>query len=129
MTKTYLENDPAGDAELECTLDEARTARIRALNDALRRTLQGGQVYTTRGVAARGQSFVGKVYEAVRSFCDFTVDNDPHGEHDFGAFTLDGVRLYWKIDTYDDTLEYGSPDAANPEQTQRGLTIMLAEEY
>jgi hypothetical protein len=27
-------------------------------------------------------------------------DNDPHGEHDFGAFEHEGQRIFWKIDYY-----------------------------
>jgi len=34
----------------------------------------------------------------LRDFSDFTPDDEPYGEHDFGAFDLDGVRLFWKID-------------------------------
>jgi hypothetical protein len=26
-----------------------------------------------------------------------TDDNDPHGEHDFGAFDHAGERIFWKI--------------------------------
>ncbi len=65
----------------------------------------------------------------MRDFEDFTADNDPYGEHDFGAFQLGGEKLFWKIDYYDLALEMGSPDPADPAVTRRILTIMLAEEY
>jgi Protein of unknown function (DUF3768) len=120
--------------------DEARaaerTARIRALNDAFRtaadpiETLYArGQLMMTRGVAALGAAFVDRALAAVRAFDRFTEHDDPHGEHDFGAFDLDGKRLFWKIDTYDNALEYGSPDSADPAVTKRVLTVMLREEY
>jgi len=32
----------------------------------------------------------------VRAFDAFTNDNDPHGEHDFGAIDEGGVRCFWK---------------------------------
>ena len=44
-------------------------------------------------------------------------------------FTLDGYDLLWKIDYYDNDLERGSPDAADPAVTKRVLTILLSEEY
>jgi hypothetical protein len=111
------------------------TARIRELNDAFRRdpSLLGVQIgldklAVTRGVAARGTAFVDRAAHAVRDYADFTEDNDPYGEHDFGAFTLDDAKLFWKIDYYDNELEYGSPNPADPDITRRVLTIMLADE-
>jgi hypothetical protein len=35
----------------------------------------------------------------------------------------------FKIDYFDRTMTYGSPDAADPQQTTRVLTIMLVSEY
>ena len=83
----------------------------------------------TRGVAARGWDFMARALAAVRDYCDFTPDNDPYGEHGFGVFDLDGVKLCWKIDSYDLALEYGSPDPGDAEKSRRVLTILLAEEY
>ena len=83
----------------------------------------------TSGVQAKGPIFVLSVVNAVRAFDAFASDNDPHGEHDFGAFEICGERLFWKIDYYDRDLRYGSPDAADPAVTRRVLTVMLASEY
>jgi hypothetical protein len=67
----------------------------------------------------------------VRNFSQFDEDagNDPHAEHDFGAFSLCGDRMVWKIDYYDLALEAGSEDPADATITTRVLTVMLAEEY
>ena len=117
--------------------DCRKAARIRELNDAYRAAtgllngphLFNGQLVITRGVAAQGNEFIDRAVKAVREFSDFTEDNDPHGEHDFGIFELDGISLNWKIDYYDRDLKYGSADPSDPEETRRVLTILLAEEY
>ena len=64
----------------------------------------------TRGIQAEGDIFVAKVLAAVKAFDAFTADNDPHGEHDFGALEIDGIRVFWKLDLYDPTLSFGSED-------------------
>lgn len=63
------------------------------------------------------------------TFSDFNADNDPHEEHDFGSFTLNGRKFFWKIDYYDTKMEFGSVDPADSTKTTRVLTIMLAKEY
>lgn len=83
----------------------------------------------TAGVAALPEAERAAILAAVRSFTAFGPDNDPHGEHDFGAVEAGGVRCFWKIDAYDHELQFGSPDPAAPTVTTRILTIMLAEEY
>ena len=64
-----------------------------------------------------------------RVFDDFCHANDPHEEHDFGAFDADGHKVFFKIDYFDESLSYHSPDPADPSVTKRVITIMLAEEY
>ena len=69
------------------------------------------------------------IEEAITSFDDFTRDNDPHGEHDFGTVRIAGHTVLFKIDYYDANREGHSPDPADPRVTCRIMTIMLAEEY
>ena len=102
---------------------------IAKLNDEFRETLNGGRVVYTAGVNALGEEKVSAVLEKVRTFDAFTEDNDPYGEHDFGAFDFEGQRFFWKIDYYDTKFEYRSPDPADPSKTFRVLTVMLADEY
>jgi hypothetical protein len=104
-------------------------ATIAALNDSFRRTLEGGRVLITASVSALPPVLVAEVLERVRTFSDFTSDNDPYGEHDFGSFELAAHKFFWKIDYYDKSMAYGSEDPADPERTTRVLTIMLAEDY
>lgn len=113
------------------------TTRTRALNDALRRTGCGGRTVVTAGVAALPSRTRAALLAAVRVFDHFDADNDPHGEHDFGAVAVESggvggdgaVRCFWKIDCYDRALTGASPDPADPAVTARVLTLMLAEEY
>ena len=108
---------------------EPRSA-IRDLNDRFRRTGHGnGTVVITRGVQDRGPDFVQAAFQAVRSFDAFSEDNDPWGEHDFGAVEIDGEKVFWKLDYYDPSLTAGSENPANEAVTHRVLTIMLASEY
>ena len=106
-----------------------RSEQIRALNDTFRTTLQGGRVLFTQGVLAHGHAFAQEALNAVQAFATFGPENDPHGEHDFGALTVAGVRLFWKIDYYDPYELAGSEDPADPMKTSRVLTILLPEEY
>jgi Protein of unknown function (DUF3768) len=103
--------------------------RIRELNDRFRTTMIGGKVLMTVGVNALPAEVKAAVIQRVTTFSDFDADNDPHGEHDFGNFTLAGRKLFWKIDYFDAKMEFGSKDPADPTKTTRVLTIMLAEEY
>jgi hypothetical protein len=107
-----------------------RTAKIRELNDAFRTAFPGqGGVFVTAGIAALPPDEQAEIMRRVHAFVAFTPDNDPHGEHDFGSFEHAGKTIFWKIDCYDRDLNFGSPDAADPNVTTRVLTILLAEEY
>ena len=106
-----------------------RTRRIALLNDALRTRGEGGMLAVTDGVLALANGLLPVIVRQVGTFTDFTPDNDPYGEHDFGAFEWQGVTLFWKIDYYDTAMAFGSDDPADPALTTRLLTIMLASEY
>ena len=106
------------------------TLKIRDLNDAFRRDFPAnGRRYITDGIFALDGDDRDAILEKVRTFDAFSEDNDPHGEHDFGAFDFKHERIFWKIDYYDSACKYGSPNPADPAQTTRVLTIMLADEY
>jgi Protein of unknown function (DUF3768) len=108
---------------------EPKTARIRALNDELRQRLIGGMAVMTPGIAALGQEAVARIVKTIEVYDDFCHANDPHEEHDFGAFDADGKRVFFKIDYFDSSLTVHSPDPSDPNVTKRVITIMLAEEY
>ena len=107
----------------------AKTNRIRELNDAFRSTFAGGNVVMTAGVDALPDMVKAEALKQAATFDDFTEDNDPHAEHDFGSFELCGRKFFWKIDYYDRAMEYGSEDPSDPAKTTRVMTVMLASEY
>lgn len=106
-----------------------RAAKIAALNDAARTTLQDCRLVVTQGVAALGD--VDAIIARVQTFDAFTPDNDPYGEHDFGSFEFgeDRQLIFWKFDYYDLDMNGASPDATEPMVTHRVLTVLLADEY
>lgn len=119
---------------------------IRRLNDAAR---------SNPGVTAIANVTIGfqalpdadrfAALAAIVGFSRFDADNDPYGEHDFGAIyrLADGrwtearpddekaitETVFWKIDYYDAALTYGSEAPWDERATKRVLTIMLANEY
>lgn len=107
----------------------AGVSPIARLNDELRHTFIGGKIMMTAGINALPDDVKAKVLSAVSSFSEFTEDNDPHKEHDFGSIEVSGEKCFWKIDYYDKSMEYGSDNPADPAVTTRVLTIMLASEY
>jgi hypothetical protein len=109
-------------------MDTEKRARIRALNDHLRRTGCGGRVMVTRGMLDRGASFVSAAVSAMRAFDNFTENDDPYGERDFGVVRIESSSVFWKIDYYDPSMQAGAEDPSDA-LTCRVLTIMLAEEY
>ena len=113
--------------------------RIRALNDFFRREFFGlpkheaqqlGTVVVTRGICELPGIARAQAMERVTTFDQFDYNNDPHGEHDFGGFEIcTGHKVFWKIDYYNLAMTAGSENPADPRQTTRVLTIMLASEY
>jgi|GEM_PF-743809 len=109
--------DVAGEVFTTCADTNLKT---RELNDNFRRNLLSpetgalGELFLTAGVAALPDVDIFALVDMVRCFEDFTYDNDPYGEHDFGRIDFHGARYFWKIDTH---------------PNNRALTIMRADEY
>ena len=68
--------------------------KIQQLNDAFRTTMTGGRVMMTAGVDALPSDVKAMVIRRVATFSEFSADNDPHKEHDFGSFTLTGRKFF-----------------------------------
>jgi len=109
---------------------DAATKMIAELNDRLRTTFneKAGRIMVTRGIGALPQKDQAKIFKLVQTFKGFSRKNDPHGEHDFGAVEHKGEKVFWKIDYYDPTMQWGSADPTDPTLTVRVMTVMLAHE-
>ena len=110
-------------------MENPETAVVARLNDQLRREFLGGAVLITPQVEALSADIRARVLAAVRNFDQFTPDNDPYGERDFGKVSVDGEAYFFKIDYYDKRYEGHSPNKADPDVTRRVMTIMHALEY
>ena len=103
----------------------------RPQSEIIRRAMGvAGTLVQTPGITSLPSATQSAIREKVETYDAFTPDNDPYGEHDFGSFEQEGAgRIFWKIDYYDHSLQWGSENPADPSCTRRVLTIMLAEEY
>jgi hypothetical protein len=90
-------------------------------------TSSTGSGFFSAGVQALGPNFTWAALSA--TFDRFCEDNDPYGEHDFGAFELESQRVFLKIDYLQRGTQFGAEDPADNGRTCRVMTIMLAEEY
>lgn len=102
---------------------------IKTLNDNFRKTFNDGKVMLSHGICFKPTNEKAEILNRVRCFDNFTPDNDPYNEHDFGSFDYKGEKIFWKIDYYDKNYQYLSENPSNPEITNRVMTVMLAEEY
>mgnify|MGYP003123593249 FL=1 len=113
--------------------------KIALLNDELRKKLITGELFKAdskdKAFITRGASvFVNSMNRMqflnnVALYRNFTEDNNPYGERDFGNFMYQKEKIFWKIDYKDNSMMYHSPDASDPSQTIRVLTIMKASEW
>lgn len=115
-------------------------AAIAAQNDAFRRLaclgiapdqpIQG-RMHVTRSMVEAGDGFIAEAVKATGDFDTFEPENDPEGWHDFGAVTIRGETVFWKVDLYeaDSDFRYRAEAPDNPATTMRVLTIMMASDW
>lgn len=123
----------------------SKTSRIAQLNDAARQQrLKHSRTVFTRslldtlvddGIPAHEQGLRRTLVQSALlrkiATCEFTPDNDPHAEHDFGSLDYDGHKIFWKIDVYenDGSFQWGASKPWDETTSFRILTIMLASDY
>ena len=98
-------------------------AEVAKLNDHFRKSGMG--IVVTQGVQVLENLHT--LIDEIRRYSEFNEDNDPYGEHDFGTVHWYGEKVFWKIDYYDRSMQYGSDPLDS--ECKRVLTIMLASEY
>lgn len=118
---------------------EAETnAIIAEQNDRFRTTWGAdftvpGQIMLTRSVADLSPAAKAIIMQRVQTFSEFSEDNDPYGDHTFGAFEFEiagnSYHIFWKIDLYDKDYSMGSDNPADVAVTRRVLTVLHASEY
>ena len=115
-----------------------RAKTIAEHNDRFRNTWAAdftisGQIVMTQAVAALCPAWMVRMMQAIQHFDDFTEDNDPYGDHSFGAVEItigdDTKTIWFKIDLYDLNLEYGAEDPTDLDQTKRVMTILFPSDY
>ena len=139
--------------------EDRRPAEIARLNDMLRTTLGlrpgAGRVVVTPGVHALPAEERKALLMAVATFDAYDAGDDPYAERDMGCVfrsvrDVDGVpvvrwssneepeieggererRAFFKFDYYAKGSDmFGSEDPADPDATDRVMTVMLGEEY
>ena len=111
---------------------EALAKSIQLKNDAFRKAVfmgpqPDGKAFMTPAVETLAEKTKALLFFEIINFDNFTQDNDPYGEHDFGCIERDGIpKIYWKINYYkDEMMEDGAEDPLN---AYRVLVVMFAEE-
>ena len=102
---------------------------IAILNDKFRKSFIGGEVLLSAGITAMSSEDKANIISMVQNFNDFNDNNNPYAENDFGSFDYKDEKILWKIDYYDLNNQYHSENPANPDITNRILTIMKVFEW
>lgn len=104
--------------------------KLSDINDEFRTGKRIGTWSLTEGFNNLSDSLKAQFLAGVGAFSKFDPDdNDPEGEHDFGAIEIGEINVFWKIDYYDLAMENHSSDPLDDSKTRRVITIMLADEY
>lgn len=113
--------------------DQDNTSKkIALLNDRFRKNIgNGSEVFVTQAFAQKGNAFVFAAINFVKyyEFSKIDMGDNPYGENDFIVGEIDGTKFFFKIDCYDNELNYGSEDPSNPKITRRIGTFLLPEDY
>ena len=76
-------------------MTDNRSAIIACLNDRCRTAMGvAGRLLQTDSISALPAAEQSAFRQKVETFNDFSADNDPHGERDFGAFEHNGERIF-----------------------------------
>jgi len=99
-------------------------AKIIALNDQFRTTFKGGRVQMTPSVYGLDDRLRGRALSVLAQYDSFDADS----EHDSGVFILAGFAFKWRIEYRGMDGTGRSPDPADPDKTQRVLTLYAIDD-
>jgi hypothetical protein len=99
-------------------------AKIIELNDQLRTTFRGGRVQMTPSVYGLDDRVRGRALSVLAQYDSF----DAESEHDSGVFIFAGFAFEWRIEYRSMDGNGISPDSANPEKTERVLTLYTIDD-
>jgi hypothetical protein len=104
---------------------------IAEINDRFRQKGDGslGQTVFTQQVAAMPSEDRAAIVLLVRLFNDFSEENDPLDEHNFGSVDHKSKTYFWRFEYWDKNYECRSKNHSNLAITRRVLTIMHSSEY
>jgi hypothetical protein len=97
---------------------------IVALNDQLRTTFKGGRVQMTRSAYDLDDRLRGRALSVLARYNSFDAESD----HDSGVFIFAGFAFEWRIEYRGKDGIGVSLDPADPEQTQRVLTLYAIDD-
>ncbi len=108
-----------------------KSMQIAKLNDDLRINghVRNGRVIAVGSLVQADETLRNKVVAVMREFKDFNDDNDPYGEHDFGAFEVDGEQFMFKIDYFALDEETASEHPEDQASTMRICSVFFARDY
>lgn len=116
----------------------AVAAIIAKQNDAFRMSITDsvkssdvppGKLVMTAGVAARSDAFRAELIGALIAYDTSDTDSDPYGLHEMGVLEIEGEKVWFKFDLYDENFEYRSEAPTDPSRTRRVLTLLFPSEY
>lgn len=89
------------------------------------------QLVCTRGISDLGPAVAQEILDLMLRFPDedFRESFEPWGDRDFIVVQCQGLKVWGKIDCYDLSMEYLSPEPVDDAVTVRVLTLMLPDEY
>ena len=103
-----------------------QTKALARGNDFFRKDFKQEKIVFSEGV--NNSADRNAIIEACKNFSSFHEEDDTNNEHAFGAFDIQGVTYYFKIEYWDKEFEF----TADPYETSifnRILTLMKADEY
>lgn len=88
-----------------------------------------GKMVWTASFEAREADFKRAALKAIGEIEEFAAENDPARFHEFGAVEIDGETVWFKVDYFDKTYEWGAEDPSDLQNTCRVMTIMFPSDW